>query len=192
MVRRAAGGSSPGCGAGPGAGGAIDLSAGGASGHRGGGGSLDALASSLPGGTGGAGAAGLAAGGGSFDGLVRGGGRKGRRGGARVGGRLSGGKGMSVRGSLARSKVRKTVSRHYSKLRRCYLNRLQTRPGLQGRIVVHFVIGSSGRVERVSSFDSIGDGALKRCVENRFRMMRFDKPKRGVVHVNWPLTFRAG
>jgi len=97
---------------------------------------------------------------------------------------------MTVEGSLSRKQVRKVVAARYGQLRRCYINRLQTRQGLQGRIAIHFVIGPDGRVKSVSSFDSIGDEALKRCVENRFRAMRFPRPKGGEVRVNWPLSFR--
>ena len=97
---------------------------------------------------------------------------------------------MTVRGELSRAQIRKAVRRHYSKLRRCYVNRLQTRPGLEGRITIAFVIEPDGTVRRVSSFDGIGDAALKRCLENRFSLMRFPKPRRGVVHVTWPLTLR--
>jgi len=97
---------------------------------------------------------------------------------------------MSVRGSLSESKVRKVIRAHHRRLRRCYINRLQTHPGLQGRITVHFVIDANGRVKQVSSFDTIGDAALQQCVENRFRIMRFPRPRGGEVVVNYPLTFR--
>ena len=164
-----------------------------------------ALPSDAPGGPGLEGGGALASslrpatgGGTGFGGLVRdkgqrrgGKGGKGRRGGrGRAGVRLGGADRMTVKGALSRAQVRKGVSRHFRQLRLCYVNRLQTRPRLQGRIVVHVVIGSNGRVKSVSSFDGIGDEALKRCVENRFRAMRFPRFVRGEVRANWPLTFR--
>lgn len=178
-------------GARTGSGPAIDL---GGRGRDGGAGSstgtFDPLAVGLPGGGGQGGGVGSGDGRKELEALLGGKGKRGRRGRQRVGRALLKADRGSVRGGLDPDKVRRVIRAKHASLRRCYINRLQTRPGLQGRITVHFVIGSAGRVTRVSSFDTIGDAALKRCIENRFKALRFPRPRGADVTVNYPLTFR--
>lgn len=70
-------------------------------------------------------------------------------------------------------KITRVVERRRGSMKHCYDQALRQDPALEGRIIVGFVV-SKGRVQdaQVSS-NSTGNQDLARCIELKFRRMRF-------------------
>ena len=66
-------------------------------------------------------------------------------------------------------------SRH---VRRCYEQTLRTEPDAEGRLLVQFTIGESGRVSSARATSEIGD-RFESCVARRVRGWSFDAPPGG-------------
>jgi TonB family protein len=74
-------------------------------------------------------------------------------------------------------------------VRDCYARRLQDRPTLQGKLVVRFDIGASGKVVGASA-DGIADKDLQICVVQAVRKWEFEKPQSGgKLRVAYPFKF---
>jgi TonB family protein len=74
-------------------------------------------------------------------------------------------------------------------VRECYARRLQDRPTLQGKLVVRFDIGASGKVVGASA-DGIADKDLQICVVQAVRKWEFEKPQSGgKLRVAYPFKF---
>jgi hypothetical protein len=99
-----------------------------------------------------------------------------------------------VRGTLDREIIRRVVRQHVNEIKYCYQLALQQTPNLYGRVLVHFVIDSGGRVlSALTVQSSLGEEQqVERCISNAFGRWRFPKPKDGgVVIVSYPLVLRA-
>ncbi len=96
-----------------------------------------------------------------------------------------------VRGSLSREVVRRVVTRHIGEIRRCYERALGTRPSLEGRVAISWVIGGTGAVTSASVASStLGEGAAEECMVSRVRTWTFPAPEGGgVVGVRHPFVF---
>jgi outer membrane biosynthesis protein TonB len=71
----------------------------------------------------------------------------------------------------------------------CYSRRLQDRPTLQGKLVVRFDIGPSGKVIGAAA-DGIQDRELVVCVVKSVRTWKFNKPASGgKLRVAYPFKF---
>ena len=98
-----------------------------------------------------------------------------------------------VIGGLSKEVIGQTIARYAAQIRACYERELQRDPGLQGKVAVLFTIDGSGHVSMAeTSEDTVGDGAVARCMLGRIRGWRFPEPKGGgEVIVTYPWIFRA-
>lgn len=98
-----------------------------------------------------------------------------------------------VIGGLSKDVIGQVIERHKAQIRACYERELQREPALQGKVAVLFTIDGTGAVAVAeASEDSVGDGAVARCMLTRIRGWRFPAPKGGgQVVVTYPWIFRA-
>lgn len=96
-------------------------------------------------------------------------------------------------GSLPEADIDAVVSAAVPAVRRCYTDELSRAPGLAGELVVEFVVGTSGGVERAATErSSLGNSAVEACVNGVVRRLTFPPPDGGgIVIVSYPFVFRA-
>lgn len=100
---------------------------------------------------------------------------------------------MTSTSSMSAESIRRTVRRHINEVRFCYEQRLSSRPDLQGRVTVSFVISGEGTVQSsVVSASTLNDATVEGCVSAAVRRWSFPAPEGGgVVGVSYPFVFAA-
>ena len=94
----------------------------------------------------------------------------------------------SVRGPLDIAIVRRVIRRNIKDVRLCYVQQLEKKPRLSGRLRVHFTIASTGQVV-ASELESstMGDAKLEICMVQAVRRWEFPRPEGGrTVVVTYP------
>ncbi len=127
------------------------------------------------------------AGGGTGSGYGRGaGGFRGRS--AKVP-RIRSGK-ADVRGSLSKEVIRRIIGRHINEIRFCYEQELNSRPDLQGRVAVKFIISPTGAVQTAAVAQSdLGNAKAEQCIAAAVRRWTFPSPEGGgIVVVTYPFV----
>ena len=96
-----------------------------------------------------------------------------------------------IMGTLTRSDIDDTVSKHLPDIRSCYENELKKDPKLSGRIAVNFVISATGGVKSSKvQRTSLENEAVESCVADQIKKIQFPAPKGGgVVIVTYPFEF---
>ncbi len=90
-------------------------------------------------------------------------------------------------GSLSREAIRSVVRRHINEVRYCYEQQLQRRPELAGRVVVSFIISSTGTVQSAFVSEStLSNASAEGCIAQAVRRWTFPAPTGGIVTVNYP------
>ena len=104
-----------------------------------------------------------------------------------------GGEETVIMGSLDPAIIDAVIKRHLAQIQYCYERELPSKPKLNGKLVVHFVIEADGRVSQAAmKSTTMNDANVESCVAERFKMIRFPNPKGGgIVTVNYPLLFKA-
>lgn len=99
-----------------------------------------------------------------------------------------------VSGSLAPDLVRRVVRMHSGRLKYCYEKQLSVNPKLEGRVLVKFVIDSTGKVSTATdSGSAMPDTEVVSCVVRAFLTFKFPAPAGGdTVSVVYPITFARG
>ena len=102
--------------------------------------------------------------------------------------------GSKIKGNLDKAVVERVVRRHRAQIKYCYELELMRTPGLEGKLVMQWVIGQDGKVRSAKSRaegTTLANEALTRCIVNKVRTWVFPSPKGGgVVIVNWPFMFK--
>jgi TonB family protein len=94
-------------------------------------------------------------------------------------------------GPLSREQVRRTVRQHINEVRFCYEQGLQSRPELEGRVAVSFVITPDGVVQGANvASDSTGSNQVASCVQTAVRRWTFPSAE-GVTGVTYPFVFQS-
>ncbi len=93
---------------------------------------------------------------------------------------------------LEREEVRRVIRRHRAQYRACYEKRLQAVRGLNGKIVMRFVVGQSGRVVAAAVESStMKDAQVEGCLRRRMMHWHFPRPVGGgTVAVRYPFLFK--
>jgi Ca-activated chloride channel family protein len=96
-----------------------------------------------------------------------------------------------VLGALDPEVVRRIVRAHAGQIRSCFETALSSSPGLRGKVVMNWVVGSDGRVRQVQVGQSqLQSDAVERCLATTIRSWSFPKPRGGgLVVVEYPFTF---
>jgi TonB family protein len=93
-----------------------------------------------------------------------------------------------VFGSLSKETIRRTIGRHIPEVRYCYESQLNTRPELQGRVAIKFVISPTGTVvNAVVANSDVGSDKVDSCIAATVRRINFPAPEGGgLVIVTYP------
>lgn len=99
---------------------------------------------------------------------------------------------MKLVGGLDKELVRRTVRAHLNEIRFCYDRELQSRPGLEGRVVTGFTISGNGAVlASVIESSSLHDATVEQCIAQAVRRWSFPKPASpGMTVVSYPFVLR--
>jgi len=94
-------------------------------------------------------------------------------------------------GGLSRQVISRVVSRKRGAIGACYRQGLASNPGLQGRVLVKLVIGSSGAVTSArDAGSSLPDRRVVNCVVGHMRALTFPAPQGGSATILYPVDLR--
>ncbi len=95
-----------------------------------------------------------------------------------------------VNGRLPPEVIQRIVRQNFGRFRLCYENGLRSNPGLQGRVIVKFVIDHNGDVSTTADGGSdLPDQNVVSCVRRGFGNLKFPQPESGIVTVVYPIIF---
>jgi TonB family protein len=97
-----------------------------------------------------------------------------------------------VRGNLSKETIRRVIRLHLAEVRACYQERLISRPDLQGRVAVRFIVAPTGAVQAagVASSD-LRDATTEQCIVHAVRRWSFPQPDGGgIVSVTYPFMLQ--
>ena len=86
------------------------------------------------------------------------------------------------------------IQRHQHQFQYCYQKELNKQPGLRGRVVTKFVIGTDGNVTTARTHaTSVAHAVVEDCLARRMEQMSFPAPKGGgIVIVEYPFDLDDG
>ncbi len=95
-----------------------------------------------------------------------------------------------VHGSLSKEVIRRIIGRHINEIRFCYEQELNTRPDLQGRVSIKFIISPTGAVQTAAVDNSdLGNAKVEQCMAQAVRRWTFPAPEGGgIVVVSYPFV----
>ena len=94
-------------------------------------------------------------------------------------------------GALSREQVRRTVRRHINEVRFCYEQQLQTRPDLEGRVAIRFIISPTGAVQSTGvASNTVGSSQVASCVQQAVSRWTFPAAP-GVTGVTYPFVMQS-
>jgi len=93
-------------------------------------------------------------------------------------------------GTLSKEAIRRVIHRHRNEVKFCYEQGLQSRPDLQGRVSMRFMIAPSGAVQVAAvQSSSLGNQQVESCVTSAVRRWTFPQPEGGgTVMVTYPFS----
>lgn len=93
---------------------------------------------------------------------------------------------------LSAEAVKKTFATSMDRFKACYEHAARRQPGLSGKLVLDFTIGSNGRVTRASCSSITAPSVdLALCVLARIRVLVFERRPGGPIDIRYPLIFRS-
>jgi TonB family protein len=94
-------------------------------------------------------------------------------------------------GGLSREQVRRTIRQHINEVRFCYEQELMSRPDLEGRVSVRFMVNANGAVGMSTVADSSGaTGDVGSCVSQAMRRWSFPSSS-GPTLVTYPFVLQS-
>ncbi len=99
----------------------------------------------------------------------------------------------SIDEGLSRDEVGRIIHSKISEIRYCYESSILRNPDVEGKLVVDFVIASTGSIKTASVKESsLRDPRLDECILKRLTRWAFPSPKSGVeVAVTYPFIFKS-
>lgn len=93
-------------------------------------------------------------------------------------------------GTLDPKEANKIFRRFDGAMKKCYERALKKRPGLEGKVKLLVVVGSSGSVTRAKASGlSMQDSSVNNCMEALTPRMKFPKPKGGAARISKTYSF---
>ena len=94
-------------------------------------------------------------------------------------------------GGLTRTDIQRVVRRHKPEVRHCYEQALISRPDLEGRVSVRFIVQPDGHVSTsVTQSQSIGSDRVSECVSSAVYRWGFPQSE-GITAVTYPFVFHT-
>ncbi len=99
-----------------------------------------------------------------------------------------------VRGSLSKEVIRRVIRRHINEVKFCYEQELNSRPDLEGRVEVRFIISPTGSVQTAMiQSSSLGNNRVESCITSAVQRWTFPSPDGGgIVIVTYPFVLAQG
>ena len=99
----------------------------------------------------------------------------------------------TIEGALSADVIKRVIKQNINQARYCYEVELQRNQNLEGRVLVHWVIGSTGSVIDVKIKESsIHNSNVENCLMAKIRTWKFPAPAGGgTVEVNYPFVFKV-
>ncbi len=97
-----------------------------------------------------------------------------------------------IMGAIDRAVIDGHIRKNLAKIYWCYEKELNKNPALAGKIVINFVISSTGNVS-LSKLErsTMNAPAVESCVADQIKKIKFPEPKGGgIVVVNYPFIFK--
>jgi outer membrane biosynthesis protein TonB len=98
-------------------------------------------------------------------------------------------------GGLTSEEIDRVVKARAGVFRACYQKELNHTPGIGGKLIIHFKIGSDGSVQAGSTSTAAGstlrNEAVEQCVKSNVNRLKFPA-KGGIANVNYPFVFTQG
>lgn len=96
-----------------------------------------------------------------------------------------------VQGSLSKAEILPVIKENIDLVRKCYERELPTHPEMEGKVIVKFVVGETGSVDRAEiSESSLDNPAVTKCIREIFCRSSFPAPRGGIVIISYPFVFR--
>ncbi|GEM_PF-6031340 len=101
---------------------------------------------------------------------------------------------LIVEGTIEKRIIQKVVRDHQGEFRACYERELNKIKGLNGRVVLFWLITPQGSVQKaIVKETSLKNEAVEQCLIKSVNHWRFPAPKGGgIVAVEYPFVFNAG
>lgn len=97
----------------------------------------------------------------------------------------------NVKGNLDRELIKRVIRRHINEIKFCYEKSLVRNPGIEGRAMVSFTIGTNGSVVASSmQSSSLKHPETEACMVQAVRRWEFPKPQNGIVMITYPFVLR--
>ncbi len=97
-----------------------------------------------------------------------------------------------VTGRLIPEVIQRVVRLNFGRFKACYVRALAQKPKLEGRVIVKFVIDSTGTPTSVVDGGSdIDFPPMQECVASAFEALSFPSPGEGSAIVTYPIAFSA-
>lgn len=95
-----------------------------------------------------------------------------------------------VRGSLSKEVIRRVIRRHINEVKFCYEQELNSRPDLEGRVEVRFIISPTGSVQTAMVQSStLSNQRVESCITSSVQRWTFPSPDGGgIVIVTYPFV----
>lgn len=94
-------------------------------------------------------------------------------------------------GGLTRADIQRVVRRHKPEVRHCYEQGLISRPDLEGRVSVRFIVQPDGHVSTsVTQSQSLGSDRVSECVSSAVYRWGFPQSE-GITAVTYPFVFHT-
>ncbi len=94
---------------------------------------------------------------------------------------------LYAQGDLDKREILRVMRTKLAELTACYEPELAKQPGLQGQVLMQFLISPKGTIIRASAS---GLPVVAPCVADTVKSVEFPSPKGGVVQANFQVTFR--
>ncbi|MBA3502807.1 MAG: AgmX/PglI C-terminal domain-containing protein [Myxococcota bacterium] len=96
-------------------------------------------------------------------------------------------------GGYTEDEINRVVKARAGVFRACYQKELNRSPGLGGKLVVRFKIGSDGAVQTAANAggSSLTNDAVESCVKSNVMRLKFP-PKGAIANVTYPFVFSQG
>jgi hypothetical protein len=97
-----------------------------------------------------------------------------------------------VKGSLDKELIRRVIRRHLPEVKFCYERELTRNNTLEGRVQIHFIIGTTGAVTAsMVQSSTLQNSTAEQCIAGAVRRWEFPKPQFGIVDVSYPFVLKA-
>ena len=100
--------------------------------------------------------------------------------------------GLQWQGNIDREAVAKTINAHLQEVRGCYERALLKDPGLAGKVVLEWTIGTTGSVVAAKTKSStLKNAGVEGCILSALKTWQFPQPRGGVVIISYPFLFNS-